>query len=122
MSGKVTRAAFQQLIAENVAWLEAQPRTLEREHIIEIVRESERYYYEDAQDEAIKAARMRALRPPGPHECKELQRAGRQFALISGGSIVPLPRQSAVGKAHEKEKLALEAAVNAILERRQGHS
>ena len=53
MSGKVTRLAFQQLIAEDIAWLEKQPRTLEREHIIMCVRESERYCYVDAQDDEV---------------------------------------------------------------------
>jgi hypothetical protein len=32
---------------EDVAWLMAQPRTLEREHVVAIVKESERYYYDD---------------------------------------------------------------------------
>lgn len=68
MSGKLTRIAYRQLIAEDIVWLEVQPRTLERDHIIAIVRESERYYYEDAQDEAIKAAREKALRPVEDYE------------------------------------------------------
>jgi hypothetical protein len=73
MSGKVTRGAFQQLIAEDIAWLEAQPRTLEREHIIGIVCVSERYYYDEAQDEAIKAARVQALQPLEKREEKILR-------------------------------------------------
>lgn len=72
MSGKITRLAYQQLIAENIAWLEAQPRTLEREHIIGIVRESERYYYVEAQDGAIKAARAKALQPLDKREEDQL--------------------------------------------------
>jgi hypothetical protein len=72
MSSKLTRAAFQQLIAEDIAWLEAQPRTLEREHVIMCVRESERYYYVEAQDEAIKAAQTRALRLLEPKEIEQI--------------------------------------------------
>lgn len=63
MSSKLTRAAYRQLIGEDIAWLEAQPRTLERDHIIAIVRESERYYYDSAQAEAVGAVHTRALRP-----------------------------------------------------------
>jgi hypothetical protein len=63
MSGKLTRIAYRQLIAEDIQWLESHPRTLERDHIISIVRESERYYYEDAQDEVVREAREQALRP-----------------------------------------------------------
>ena len=46
MSHKLTRAAYQQLIKENLAGLAAQPRTLERAHIIMIVKESERHHYD----------------------------------------------------------------------------
>jgi hypothetical protein len=98
MSGKITRLAFQQLIAEDIAWLEAQPRTLEREHIIGIVRESERYYYVDAQDGAISAARGRALRPLEQHE-----RMFIRGAFLNGEDDVV-------------------RAVQELLERRQGHA
>jgi hypothetical protein len=40
MSMKLTRAGYEKLIAENIEWLLAQPRTLEREHIIMIVKAS----------------------------------------------------------------------------------
>ena len=68
MSGKLTRAVYQKLIAEDIFWLEQKPRTLERDHIISVMRESERYYYDEAQDEAIRAARERALRPLEQYE------------------------------------------------------
>ncbi len=98
MSGKVTRAAFQQLIAEDIVWLEAQPRTLERDHIIMCVREAERYYYDEAQDEAIRAARGRALRPLEQHE-----RMLIRGAFLNGEDDVV-------------------RAVHELIERRQGHS
>lgn len=102
MSGKLTRLAFQQLIAGDVAWLEAQPRTLEREHIIMCVREAERYYYDEAQDEAIKAERMTALRPLSPAERMRF-RAELLDVVPTGAAIAAL------------------AVMDQILEMRQGH-
>lgn len=88
MSGKLTRIAYRQLIAEDIGWLEALPRTLERDHIISIVRESERYYYEDAQDEAIREARERALRPLEDHEILRLDEAfTRSGPLITAETV-----------------------------------
>lgn len=37
---RLSRAAYQRLVDEDVAWLLRQPRTLEREHIIAVVRAS----------------------------------------------------------------------------------
>lgn len=37
---KMNRASYEQLIAEDVAWLLAQPRTLERDHIETVLRAS----------------------------------------------------------------------------------
>lgn len=45
MSSKMTKKAYEQIIAEDIAWLEKQPRTLERDHIIEIVKRSPGYEY-----------------------------------------------------------------------------
>jgi hypothetical protein len=45
MSMKLNRAAYEKLVAEDVAWLELQPRTLERDHIIMIVKQSTDLYY-----------------------------------------------------------------------------
>jgi hypothetical protein len=41
----MNRAGYEQLVAENIEWLLGQPRTLEREHIIEIVRASVAHEY-----------------------------------------------------------------------------
>lgn len=46
MSGPVNRSTFERLIAEDIEWLERQPDTLERRHILAILRESPRYIYE----------------------------------------------------------------------------
>lgn len=40
MSGRLTRHAYEQLIAEDLEWLEKQPRSLERDHIAVVLRES----------------------------------------------------------------------------------
>ena len=45
MSGPVTRAAFERLIAEDVAWLRQQPATLERDHILQILERAVEMYY-----------------------------------------------------------------------------
>lgn len=46
MSGmKLTRDSYEKLIAEDLAWLEKQPRTLEREHVKAIVTVSPAYEY-----------------------------------------------------------------------------
>ncbi len=45
MAGKLTRAAYEQLVAENLKWLAQQPRTLEREHIRAIVEASAGHEY-----------------------------------------------------------------------------
>lgn len=48
MSGKVTWLAWVQLVEEDEAWVRAQPRTLEREHVLAIladIRTDRTYYY-----------------------------------------------------------------------------
>ncbi len=46
MAMKLNREAYERLIAEDIAWLESMPRTLERDHVIEIVKSSPRFQYE----------------------------------------------------------------------------
>ena len=36
--GQLNRSGYQKLIDENIEWLEQQPRTLERDHTIEVLR------------------------------------------------------------------------------------
>lgn len=45
MSCNLTRAEYEKLVAQNIEWLEKQPQSLERDHIIEIVKDSPRVYY-----------------------------------------------------------------------------
>jgi hypothetical protein len=50
MPTKLNKAAFQRLVDENLEWLRKQPRTLEREHIIEIVKWSVGALYPRSRD------------------------------------------------------------------------
>lgn len=45
MSDQVTRSAYEGMIREDIEWLERQPRTLERDHVIEIVKRSPMHEY-----------------------------------------------------------------------------
>ncbi|MDP3909670.1 MAG: hypothetical protein Q8Q14_04710 [Gemmatimonadales bacterium] len=42
---RLTRSAYERLIAEDLAWLDLQPRTLERQHIAEVLRASPGHEY-----------------------------------------------------------------------------
>jgi hypothetical protein len=46
MTMKLNRNAFEQLVREDIAWLEQQPRTLERDHCIGILKDSPTLYYD----------------------------------------------------------------------------
>lgn len=46
MTMPLNRAAYRDLIRENLAWLESTPRTLERDHVIAIVKASEAHEYD----------------------------------------------------------------------------
>lgn len=48
MTMKVTRSAYEELIQEDIDWLMKQPRTLERDHIILIVKQSPEVEYDIA--------------------------------------------------------------------------
>lgn len=47
MTMPLTRDAYRNLIREDLAWLESCPRTLERDHVIAIVKASESHEYND---------------------------------------------------------------------------
>lgn len=42
----LTQDAFKNLVDGDIEWLERQPRTLEREHILMILRDAVRLYYQ----------------------------------------------------------------------------
>lgn len=47
MTSRLTKHTYERLVEENLQWLREQPRTLEREHVIEIVRASTEHEYSD---------------------------------------------------------------------------
>jgi len=62
MGSKLSRSAFKRLIEENEAWLRANTDdTLERDHIIQIMQESERYYYDKPTDQITVLAELERL-------------------------------------------------------------
>lgn len=58
MSTTLNRGAFAQLVAEDLAWLETQPRTLERDHVAVILRAAVDVYYPPATAPAAPIARV----------------------------------------------------------------
>ena len=53
MGMKVNREAYQKLIDEDIVWLLKQPRSLERDHIVSVLKNSvERIYGKEKMDEA----------------------------------------------------------------------
>lgn len=47
MGGTLTRSAYEVLIKEDIEWLLKQPRSLERDHIITVLKASPKNEYED---------------------------------------------------------------------------
>ena len=45
MPTTLNREAYQKLIDEDIAWLERQPRSLERDHVIDVLRASVEHEY-----------------------------------------------------------------------------
>lgn len=43
--GKMNKASFEKLVEENLAWLQSMPHSVERSHIIMIVKDSPTHYY-----------------------------------------------------------------------------
>lgn len=83
MSGRLLRHAYEKLIAEDLEWLAKQPRSLERDHIAAVLRESTAYTYGNQKtlvipvEAPVLANRMDA---PGGPQCG----CGRPSAHESG--------------------------------------
>lgn len=58
MTMRLNRRAYEELVAQDIAWLEAQPRTLERDHVIDIVKASPDHEY-GVRDELEQAGEFR---------------------------------------------------------------
>ena len=71
MSMRLTRWAYESLVAEDIAWLKTMPRTLERDHILMILGEAVRYEYDSdyAQGVADERARVVAFLRAADSEC-----------------------------------------------------
>ena len=52
MGMKVNREAYQKLIDEDIEWILKQPRTLERDHIVSVLKNSVERLYGKKMDEA----------------------------------------------------------------------
>ena len=73
MSMKITRAAYKQLIAEDLAWLDTLPRTLERDHVRLIVEHSEKNEYGPEIHPSWEAASVKDLLEAIRHQWKPLE-------------------------------------------------
>lgn len=58
MSSRLNREAFERLVAEDIAWAESHPRTLERDHVVDILRDAPRLYYGPTNAEPIVEPRL----------------------------------------------------------------
>ena len=58
MGSPLTRRGFEQLIAGDLEWLAAQPRSLERDHIAALLRESVDRYYPKPADPTVRPSAM----------------------------------------------------------------
>ena len=61
MSMRLTRRAYESLVAENIAWLKTMPRTLERDHILTILDEAVRYEYDSDYARGVADERARVV-------------------------------------------------------------
>lgn len=77
MSQKMNRESFVQLVTENIEWLMKQPRTLEREHTIGILKECVDFYY---------PPEVRV--PAANEEKKSLRRLQWMFAVLMLATVV----------------------------------
>lgn len=67
---EINRAAYERLTAEDLVWLEQQPRTLERDHVIEIVRNSAEMYYGNCNRASEQVARLASDRDQLMRACE----------------------------------------------------
>lgn len=65
MSMPLNKPAYSKLIAEDIEWLNAQPRSLERDHIEQVLRSSDRNYLGGGEWQAV-TSRRQAISEPSP--------------------------------------------------------
>ncbi len=54
MSSKLNKFAYEQLINEDIEWINTMPRTLEREHIIDVLKYSVKLFYPEKNTDSNK--------------------------------------------------------------------
>ena len=94
MSGRLTRAGYAKLIAEDLAWLLAMPIALEREHIGLVLKESIDLIYKGSADES-------AMEAPQLEPCPSCDGCGRVDTISKKGfplGSVPCPSCWGFGK------------------------
>jgi hypothetical protein len=64
MGTTMNRWAYEKVVAEDIAWLLIQPRTLERDHIEQVLRDSPRHLYPPAHPLVPLDAEHQAMRSP----------------------------------------------------------
>ena len=67
MGTTMNKSAFEKVIQENLDWLEDQPRSLEREHIKEILKECVQFYYPEKEYLQQQNERLREAIPIYEH-------------------------------------------------------
>jgi hypothetical protein len=91
MGSKMNRQAYERLVAEDIEWLQQQPRTLERDHIEAILKGSVSYYYPEPPSR--QPTRL-DLCPACQHElhgryaCEECKNAGKECSAFYGETNV----------------------------------
>jgi len=63
--GKMNKASFEKLVEKNLAWLQSMPSSVERSHIIMIVKDSPTHYYPEKEQEEDKKTFGTAISPSG---------------------------------------------------------
>jgi len=81
---RMNREAYEKLIAENLEWLEKQPRTLEREHVIQIVRQSPDREYGDTAKIADLEAELFQYKAKVQQQDSDMEDAQAKLAILSG--------------------------------------
>lgn len=120
MTMDINREAYQKLVDEDVAWIEAQPRTLERDHVIDIVKHSVSAIYDGKKFKDYTHQRLSEL--GAPHEVPESEhtkagcRVGGRFDWVMAELAALRSRIAAL-----EEELAEAKRGRALAERAIAH-
>lgn len=79
MTARLTRAAYEALVAENIVWLQSLPRTLERDHVIMIVQRSPESEYGPAVPDGCAREDLQARVEHWQHAAKHHHACAREL-------------------------------------------